>query len=113
MAQRERLRHAYRQIQGTNPSKTPFVIDFGGSKVMVKYDTFPTMTATRCKCYSYWSTELKRRFKKEELMRAQGADPKMLKTEMISDAAMGQIVGNAIAVPMFRRILDNIMTGLR
>eukprot|EP00959_Pyramimonas_sp_CCMP1952_P452758 9467131-Pyramimonas_sp.AAC.1 len=67
------------------------------------------MTANRCSSLSYWSAELTRKFKIEELVRGQGGDPSRLDLTVISPRAMGQIVGNAISVPLFRKVLDNIV----
>ena len=97
---------------GIKPDQTPMVIDLGGSKVQLKYNSFPTMTASRCSSHAYWSTELKRYFNMEELIRGQGGCPGKLDWSMISENAMGSIVGNAIAVPVFRQFLVRIMNAL-
>ena len=89
------------------------MIDIGGSKVQVKFNLFPTMTATRCANTSYWSTEMQRKFMLEELRRGQGGNPDTVDMSMVKPRAMGHIIGNAIAVPVFRQVLEKIMIGLR
>ena len=98
--------------KGLKPEETPMAIDLGGGTVQLKHNRFPTLTVARCSNRSYWSTEMKRKFKMEELMRGQGCNPDSLDVAMLSERARGRLVGNAIAVPVFRQIPNNIMIGL-
>ena len=108
--ERQRLEAALDDIKNSkiNPRKCPFVIDFGGSKVGVTYNKFPTLTATRCMNRSYWATELQRRFLPEELQAAQGSDAKDYDTSMLSTREYGRMIGNAISVPIFKAIMKEI-----
>ena len=53
-----------------------------------------------------------RRFSIEELVRGQGGNPSKLDLTVIEPRAMGCIVGSAISVPLFRKIMDKIMVGI-
>ena len=100
------------QRSGIDPRKFPFVVDFVGSKTILTFDCFNTITATRAMSRDYWSTELNRRFILQELQEAQGSKSDKYDTSMMSDREYGRMIGSAMSVPVFADILKEIIKAL-
>jgi hypothetical protein len=75
----------------------------------------PTITSARASCRAYWDTKLQRRLTVNELAALQGCDVDQIDRSIVSDAAFGRMVGNAMSVSVVKRLIRNIIaaSGLR
>jgi hypothetical protein len=98
---------------GVNPKTVPVAVDIDCS---LRYGTYGiniarTLTRRRGGSGGPWITSRGRRTSVNELVKIQGFDPLEVPWEAagISKAQIGQLLGNAVPVPMIGRVLAEAM----
>lgn len=88
------------------------VADVGGSRLsLCTPDMCPCLTATRTASKGFWLLNRNRPLSMPELMRLQGMDQERMPgwEAVVSERQMGHIVGNAINVQLFARLLRQVL----
>lgn len=100
------------QAAAPDTDDAPQIADVGGSKVAITVpDLAPCLTATRTAGMGYWLLNRSRPLSIPELMRLQGLNPARVAgwEAVISQRAMGHIIGNAINIRLFARLMRAIL----
>ena len=96
---KQNVQRATEQIKenGGDPKTETFIIDCDASTQKMKWIKELSPCITRSRNHGHWITNLDRRFSKTEMFRLQGMDPTRF-VQKVSDAALGQQIGNAMSV---------------
>ena len=83
-------------------------VDHGRAAARYMIGMCPCITAARGKSQAFF-TEYNKLLHVDDLMRLQGADPKVMHASGLSDGKLGHICGNAMTVSLVRRILTKLL----
>jgi len=102
---------------GLDPCSVDIVVDIGcsASRTNMMHDICPAITKSRAAGRDFWLMSASRRLTIDELLRLQGFSPGDLNLEGVSERQVGEMVGNAMSVPVLSAVLQEGLSvcGLR
>ena len=105
---------AYKAIKssGFNPRTEKYVLNIGGTSPHYNYEYSPCLTRSRCASRGYWLSWLQRKIKVSEMWRLQGIPIAAYNKNknLLSDAQLGKIIGNAIPIPLLASVLREMLS---
>ena len=103
---------SYKNIKrdGGSPTKDCYVLNIGGTTAHYNLDYSPCLTRSRCGSRGYWLSWLSRKMTVKEMWQLQGLPPRAFPKDVVSDAQLGKIIGNAISIPVLAALMQNMMT---
>jgi DNA (cytosine-5)-methyltransferase 1 len=92
---------------GLDPQSVDIIVDIGCSaaRANMMHDLCPAITKTRGAALDFWLMSAGRRLTIHELLRLQGFSRQDLNLEGVSERQVGQMVGNAMSVPVLSAVL--------
>ena len=82
------------------------VVDLGGSRVQVGFETIPCLTKTRGQSFAFWSHRHQRPLNVAEMCRMQGLSIRHLNLAGITDKDLGGMLGNAYPCTVIARLMS-------
>ena len=94
---------------GGRPNKDDYIfLNVGGTSPHYNLDYSPCLTRSRCGSKGYWLSWLKRKMKVKEMWSLQGLPKRFFREGILMDNQLGQIVGNAIPVPLLAKVMSSL-----
>lgn len=95
------------KADGIDGLRSRYVADIGGSVDRVNYmeAVSPCLTRSRASSGGHWLTWKQRKMHISEIFALQGVSAKRIPEDILSERQMGAIAGNAVPVPLLRRVM--------
>jgi site-specific DNA-cytosine methylase len=92
---------------GLDPTSVDIIVDIGcsASRTNMMHDLCPAITKSRAAGRDFWLMSAGRRLTVGELLRLQGFTAADLNLEGVSERQVGEMVGNAMSVPVLSAVL--------
>lgn len=107
--ERDNVRFVLEKLKadGIDGLKSRYVADIGGSRDRVVYmeGVSPCLTRSRASSGGHWLTWKQRKMTSSEVLALQGVPPGRIPAGVLSDRQLGAIAGNAVPVPLLRRVM--------
>jgi len=93
---------------GLDPLSVDIVVDIGcsPSRANMMHNLCPAITKTRAAGRDFWLMSAARRLTIRELLRLQGFSEQDLYLDGLSESKVGEMVGNAMSVPVLSAVLQ-------
>ena len=100
--------------KGIDPMAKNIILDAGGSKPHWMEDVCPCLTATRASDQAFWSSSRSRFLSVNEMKALQGVPRTTFAgwKSVLSARQMGKIVGNAMPVCVYERVMRAVLTAM-
>lgn len=100
------------KADGIDALRSQYIADIGGSRTRLSYmeGVSPCLTRSRAASGGHWLTWKQRKMTISEILALQGVSLGRIPQGVLSDRQLGGIAGNAVPVPLLRRVMKALFT---